>query len=113
MQVRRAGDAAGDLDLVLAKQGSRRRRDARHPRRGRGRHLAGRRRRAVARCRATQARQDSGEDGSIVVGKILEHETYGYGFDAQTGEFGNLVSKGIIDPTKVVCIAQQDGGQTL
>jgi chaperonin GroEL len=44
-----------------------------------------------------------------VVAKILEHDTYGYGFDAQTGEFGNLVSKGIIDPTKVVRIALQDG----
>jgi chaperonin GroEL len=32
----------------------------------------------------------------------------GYGYDAQTGEFGNLVSKGIIDPTKVVRIALQD-----
>jgi chaperonin GroEL len=52
---------------------------------------------------------NSGEDGSVVVGKILEHDTYGYGFDAQTGEFGNLVSKGIIDPTKVVRIALQDG----
>jgi chaperonin GroEL len=52
---------------------------------------------------------NSGEDGSVVVGKILEHDTYGYGFDAQTGEFGNLVTKGIIDPTKVVRIALQDG----
>ena len=40
--------------------------------------------------------------------KILEHDTYAYGYDAQTGEFGNLVSKGIIDPTKVVRIALQD-----
>ena len=58
---------------------------------------------------ARQIAINSGEDGSIVVGKILEHETYGYGFDAQTGEFGNLVTKGIIDPTKVVRIALQDG----
>jgi chaperonin GroEL len=49
------------------------------------------------------------EDGSVVVGKILEHDTYAYGFDAQTGEFGNLVTKGIINPTKVVRIALQDG----
>ena len=34
-----------------------------------------------------------------MVGKILEHDTYAYGFDAQTGEFGNLITKGIIDPT--------------
>jgi chaperonin GroEL len=58
---------------------------------------------------ARQIAINSGEDGSVVVGKILEHDTYGYGFDAQTGEFGNLVSKGIIDPTKVVRIALQDG----
>jgi len=58
---------------------------------------------------ARQIAINSGEDGSVVVGKILEHDTYGYGFDAQTGEFGNLVTKGIIDPTKVVRIALQDG----
>ena len=57
---------------------------------------------------ARQIAINSGEDGSVVVGKILENETYGYGFDAQTGEFGNLVTKGIIDPTKVVRIALQD-----
>jgi chaperonin GroEL len=50
---------------------------------------------------------NAGEDGSIVVGKILEKDTYAYGYDAQTGEYGNLVSKGIIDPTKVVRIALQ------
>src|SRR6202008_2814122 len=36
-----------------------------------------------------------GPSGSVVVGKIVEHDTYAYGFDAQTGEFGNLVTKGI------------------
>jgi chaperonin GroEL len=58
---------------------------------------------------ARQIAINSGEDGSVVVGKILEHDTYGYGFDAQTGEYGNLMTKGIIDPTKVVRIALQDG----
>jgi chaperonin GroEL len=58
---------------------------------------------------ARQIAINAGEDGSVVVGKILEHDTYAYGFDAQTGEFGNLVSKGIIDPTKVVRVALQDG----
>jgi len=58
---------------------------------------------------ARQIAINSGEDGSIVVGKILENDNYAYGFDAQTGEFGNLVNKGIIDPTKVVRIALQDG----
>jgi chaperonin GroEL len=51
---------------------------------------------------------NAGEDGSLVVGKILDKETYAYGYDAQTGEFGNLMSKGIIDPTKVVRAALQD-----
>src|SRR5437762_155604 len=56
---------------------------------------------------ARQIAINAGEDGSIVVGKILEKDTYAFGFDAQTGEYGNLVSKGIIDPTKVVRIALQ------
>src|ERR1700694_1363841 len=56
---------------------------------------------------ARQIAINSGDDGSIVVGKILEHDTYAYGYDAQTGEYGNLVSKGIIDPTKVVRAALQ------
>jgi chaperonin GroEL len=51
---------------------------------------------------------NAGEDGSIVVGKILETDTYGYGFDAQTGEYVDMMSKGIIDPTKVVRAALQD-----
>ncbi len=45
--------------------------------------------------------------GSIVIGKILEKDTYGFGFDAQSGEYVNLMSKGIIDPTKVVRAALQ------
>ena len=57
---------------------------------------------------ARQIAMNAGEDGSVVVGKILDEDTYAYGYDAQTGEFGNLVSKGIIDPTKVVRIALQD-----
>src|ERR1041384_353980 len=56
---------------------------------------------------ARQIAINSGEDGSIVVGKILEKDTYAYGYDAQTGEYGNLISKGIIDPTKVVRAALQ------
>jgi chaperonin GroEL len=50
---------------------------------------------------------NSGEDGSVVVGKILDKDTYAYGFDAQTGEFGDLLAKGIVDPTKVVRTALQ------
>src|ERR1700730_6769937 len=57
---------------------------------------------------ARQIAINSGEDGSVVVGKILEKDQYAFGFDAQSGEYGNLVSKGIIDPTKVVRCALQD-----
>ena len=57
---------------------------------------------------ARQIAINAGEDGSIVVGKILEKDTYAFGYDAQTGEYGHMVSKGIIDPTKVVRIALQD-----
>jgi chaperonin GroEL len=56
---------------------------------------------------ARQIAINAGEDGSIVVGKILEGNTYAYGYDAQTGEYADLVSKGIIDPTKVVRAALQ------
>ena len=56
---------------------------------------------------ARQIAINTGEDGSIVVGKILEKDTYAYGFDAQSGEYVNMVSKGIIDPTKVVRAALQ------
>jgi chaperonin GroEL len=51
---------------------------------------------------------NAGEDGSVIVGKILEKDQYSYGFDSQTGEYGNLISKGIIDPTKVVRVAIQN-----
>src|SRR2546425_7537765 len=57
---------------------------------------------------ARQIAINAGEDGSVVVGKILEKDQYAYGFDSQTGEYGNLVAKGIIDPTKVVRVAIQD-----
>src|ERR1700745_2444685 len=56
---------------------------------------------------ARQIAANAGGDGSVVGGKILEKDTSAYGYDAQTGEYGNLVSKGIIDPTKVVRAALQ------
>jgi chaperonin GroEL len=56
---------------------------------------------------ARQIALNAGEDGSVVVGKILEKEQYSYGFDAQSGEYVNMMSKGIIDPTKVVRAALQ------
>ena len=59
----------------------------------------------------TPARQivdNAGDDGAVVVGKLSESKDYAYGYDAQTSEYGNLISKGIIDPTKVVRTALQD-----
>jgi chaperonin GroEL len=57
---------------------------------------------------ARQIAENSGTDGSIVVGKLLESKDVNYGYDAQKGEFTNLVQAGIIDPTKVVRHALQD-----
>src|SRR3989475_1042314 len=57
---------------------------------------------------ARQIAINAGEDGSVIVGKIQDNDTYAFGFDAQNGKFENLVSKGIIDPTKVVRTALQD-----
>ena len=57
---------------------------------------------------ARQIAINAGEDGSVIVGKIQDSDTYGFGFDAQTGKFEDLVAKGIIDPTKVVRTALQD-----
>jgi chaperonin GroEL len=57
---------------------------------------------------ARQIVQNAGEDGSIVLGKILEQSKYTYGYNAQTGVYGDLVSEGVIDPTKVVRTALQD-----
>jgi chaperonin GroEL len=56
---------------------------------------------------ARQIATNAGEDGSVIVGKILENSNYAYGFDAQGGEYVDMVKKGIIDPTKVVRQALQ------
>ncbi len=57
---------------------------------------------------ARQIVDNAGGDGAVVVGKLLDSKEYSYGYDAQTGEFGDLVKLGIIDPTKVVRTALQD-----
>ena len=56
---------------------------------------------------ARQIFQNAGEDGSVIVGKILENPKYGYGYNAQTHAYGDLVAEGVIDPTKVVRSALQ------
>jgi chaperonin GroEL len=55
-----------------------------------------------------QISENAGEDGAVVAGKVLDKDEYAYGFDAQSGEFKDLVKAGIIDPTKVVRTALQD-----
>ncbi|HEY4041154.1 MAG TPA: chaperonin GroEL [Rhodopila sp.] len=55
-----------------------------------------------------QIAENAGEDGAVIAGKTLEKDEYNFGFDAQTGEFKDLVKAGIIDPTKVVRTALQD-----
>jgi hypothetical protein len=60
---------------------------------------------------ARQIAINAGEDGSIIVGKILEKDQYAYGFDAQNGEYVNMLAKGIIDPTKVVRSALQNAAR--
>ncbi len=51
---------------------------------------------------------NAGHDGSVVVGKLLESKDANFGFDAQKGEYVNMIKAGIIDPTKVVRTALQD-----
>ncbi|GAA5265109.1 chaperonin GroEL [Acidiphilium sp. MT5] len=55
-----------------------------------------------------QISENAGEDGAVIAGKVLDRDEYGWGYDAQTGEFKDLVKAGIIDPTKVVRTALQD-----
>jgi len=52
--------------------------------------------------------QNAGDEGSVVVGKILENSNQNFGYDAQTGEYGDMIVMGIVDPVKVVRTALQD-----
>jgi chaperonin GroEL len=56
---------------------------------------------------ARQIFENAGEDGSIIVGKLLEKGDAHYGFDAQSGTYVDMLKAGIIDPTKVVRLALQ------
>jgi chaperonin GroEL len=56
---------------------------------------------------ARQIAINAGEDGSVIVGKILEKDHYAFGFDSQSGAYVNMIQKGIIDPAKVVRAALQ------
>jgi chaperonin GroEL len=65
----------------------------------------------VRRAIQVPARQiaiNAGEDGSLIVGRLLEKDHYQWGYNAATGEYQDLVSAGVIDPAKVVRTALQD-----
>ena len=65
----------------------------------------------VRRALQTPARQiaeNAGVDGSIVIGKLQDKRDANYGYDAQSGEYVDMLKAGIIDPTKVVRLALQD-----
>ena len=55
-----------------------------------------------------QIATNAGFDGAVVAGKLLEAKDANWGFDAQSGEYKDLVKAGIVDPTKVVRVALQD-----
>ncbi|ANK84503.1 MULTISPECIES: chaperonin GroEL [unclassified Rhizobium] len=57
---------------------------------------------------ARQIAENAGDEASIVVGKILDKDQDNYGYNAQTGEYGDMIGMGIIDPVKVVRTALQD-----
>ena len=135
---RRGGDHPRrrlDRGRGQGEEGPRRRRHACDQGRGRGRHRFRRRRRAVARqggdrqaqptttktsnpestscSRALEApirqiAENSGVEGSIVVGKVLENKSQTFGFDAQTEQYVDMLNAGIVDPAKVVRVALQD-----
>ncbi len=57
---------------------------------------------------ARQIAENAGAEGSIIVGKLREKTDFAYGWNAQTGEYGDLYKQGVIDPAKVVRTALQD-----
>ncbi|MCA2406515.1 chaperonin GroEL (plasmid) [Rhizobium leguminosarum bv. viciae 248] len=57
---------------------------------------------------ARQIAENAGAEGSIIVGKLREKSEFSYGWNAQTGEYGDLYAQGVIDPAKVVRTALQD-----
>jgi chaperonin GroEL len=63
--------------------------------------------RRAAQMPLRQIAENAGEDGAVISGKVLDRNEYNWGFDAQTGEFKDMVKAGIIDPTKVVRSALQ------
>jgi len=63
---------------------------------------------AALKTPCVQIARNAGEEGAVVVRTVLASEDLSFGFDAQTGQYGNMIEKGIIDPTKVVRTAVAD-----
>jgi chaperonin GroEL len=61
---------------------------------------------------ARQIVQNAGEDGSLIVGKLLENDKYTWGFNAATGEYQDFLGAGVIDSAKVVRTALQDAASS-
>jgi chaperonin GroEL len=57
---------------------------------------------------ARQIAENAGADSAVVVGKLMEEKNPNFGFNAQTGEYVDMIKDGVIDPTKVVRLALQD-----
>ena len=55
-----------------------------------------------------QIAENAGVDGAVIVGKLLESTDTNYGYNAQSGEYADMIKAGIVDPTKVVRTALQD-----
>jgi chaperonin GroEL len=64
--------------------------------------------RRALRTPARQIAENAGADGSIVVGRIMDNKDQNWGLNAQTGDYGDMIKMGIMDPTKVVRTALQD-----
>src|SRR5581483_2733894 len=62
----------------------------------------------VLQTRGRQISRTAGDDSAVVVGRILDKDDYSYGYNSATGEYGNLIKQGVIDPAKVVRTALQD-----
>jgi chaperonin GroEL len=65
------------------------------------------------RSPARQIADNAGEDGEVVVAQILENKNVNYGYNAATGEYGDMFKMGIIDPTKVARTALQNAASAI
>ncbi len=55
-----------------------------------------------------QIAQNAGHEGALIVGRVRDSKDENFGFNAETGEFGDLVKAGVIDPAKVTRLALQN-----